>query len=409
MTDLKSELEKALKQVNTDAISKYHVCDPCIGRRFAIIARGHRNEERGRIVREVLGVEKTKRDDCWVCDGLLGEIEEMSNVMIAELKPYEFSNLLIGSRIDPEVELREEELTTSLGKEMGEPIKGELNRRIGKIVTDHFSVDVEFDKPDIVGIIDTRFFSVDVESNPVFIFGRYRKLERGIPQTRWPCRECRGKGCDRCNGTGMMYQTSVEELIGKVALVAYEAEDHRFHGMGREDVDALMLGNGRPFVLELKEPKKRFIELEKLEKAANEQSAGKAEYELMEYADKEKVRMIKGAKADKVYGVTVKIHGGTTESELENSVKGLVGTIHQRTPIRVAHRRADKVRVREVKSIHVERLNGEEARLVIEAETGTYIKEMLHGDQGRTTPSLSDMLDKKVEVEALDVVQVKYP
>ena len=41
-------------------------------------------------------------------------------------------------------------------------------------------------------------------------------------------------------------------------------KEHFFHGMGREDIDALCLGEGRPFVLELSEPRIRDIDLDEL-------------------------------------------------------------------------------------------------------------------------------------------------
>ncbi|MFW3146351.1 MAG: hypothetical protein ACMUIE_06020, partial [Thermoplasmatota archaeon] len=39
---------------------------------------------------------------------------------------------------------------------------------------------------------------------------------------------------------------------------------------------------------------------------------------------------------------------------------------------------------------------------------GLYIKEVLHGDEGRTEPSLSSLLKKEVQVESLDVMEVLY-
>src|SRR2546422_4343131 len=44
---------------------------------------------------------------------------------------------------------------------------------------------------------------------------------------------------------------------------------HALHGMGREDVDARMLGRGRPFILEIKEPVRRTVDLPAVEGAVN--------------------------------------------------------------------------------------------------------------------------------------------
>ena len=38
----------------------------------------------------------------------------------------------------------------------------------------------------------------------------------------------------------------------------YQPKDYKFHTGGREDIDVRMLGNGRPFVLEILDPKKSY-------------------------------------------------------------------------------------------------------------------------------------------------------
>ena len=47
------------------------------------------------------------------------------------------------------------------------------------------------------------------------------------------------------------------------------------------------------------------------------------------------------------------------------------------------------------------------ASLEIETESGTYIKELVTGDEGRTQPNISDLLDDTCVVETLDVIEVK--
>jgi len=55
----------------------------------------------------------------------------------------------------------------------------------------------------------------------------------------------------KCGGTGKMYPESVEELSSKPLLEAADGESTSFHASGREDIDARMLGTGRPFVIEV--------------------------------------------------------------------------------------------------------------------------------------------------------------
>ena len=74
--------------------------------------------------------------------------------------------------------------------------------------------------PDVVVHLNLEKGEVELQIASLFIRGRYRKLVRGIPQTRWPCRECHGRGCPRCEGTGRMYQESVDELIRPAVMEA---------------------------------------------------------------------------------------------------------------------------------------------------------------------------------------------
>ncbi len=92
---------------------------------------------------------------------------------------------------------------------------------------------------------------------------------RGIPQTYFYCKVCNGKGCESCKYTGKKYNTSVGELIGNEFLKYTHGSNFIFHGCGREDIDALMLGNGRPFVLEIKDPMIRSINLYEIENIIN--------------------------------------------------------------------------------------------------------------------------------------------
>jgi len=75
--------------------------------------------------------------------------------------------------------------------------------------------------------------------------------------------------------------------------------------------------------------------------------------------------------------------------------------VQQRTPERVSHRRADLDRGRKVLEFRVEgpgifRITG---------EAGLYIKELVHGDGGRTRPSVQEALGVKCTVVSLDVIE----
>ena len=380
------------------------LCDACLGRLTGKAGHGLTNADRGRSIRARFGI--PEQGTCWVCGGLFGEIDGFVDLVASKLVGWEFETFLVGSRVDSEIAAREEALWTELGATQAEAIKSELNREIGKRLSERLQKEPDFGRPELVAIVDTAFGVVDVQVNPLFIRGRYRKLSRGIPQTRWPCRRCRGKGCEHCGGKGKMYETSVEEVIASAVMAQTAGTGHALHGMGREDVDALMLGRGRPFVVEIKEPQRRAVDLAVVEEAVNR--SGLVEVRDLRPATGADVIAIKEDRASKTYRVLIRFSQPVTDGKVKGGIPSLVGRpIAQRTPARVSHRRADRVRERTVSAIDVIRFDGTTAELRVTAEAGTYVKELVHGDRGRTTPSLAEGLGVACEVVELDVLDIQ--
>ena len=284
----------------------------------------------------------------------------------------------------------------------------EINREIGKILEEKLKKTVDFEKPDITAVLNTSFNFVSLQIKSLFFYGRYKKYERGIPQTKWPCNICRGKGCKSCNYSGKMYNTSVEELISKKILDITEGSDESFHGCGREDIDALMLGNGRPFVVEIKNPIKRDLDINQLLSKINVYCKDKIEVTNIRFSDKKEVERIKSAVYNKTYKVIIEGEKSINKEKLKEAARLLQGkTIKQLTPTRVAHRRADKVRVRKIYNCNIESVEGAIANLTIETESGTYVKELISGDSGRTKPNISEMIGIPCKVKELDVIEIK--
>ena len=262
--------DKKVLQIAEKTILNYELCDYCIGRIFAKIEHGLTNKQRGEILRNHLKIQKRiDINNCWLCNGLLNEIKHFSNLIKKSMNNYEYETFLVGSKVDEDILDRVQELIKFTTTEYSEPIKTEINREIGKILEKKLKKDVDFKKPTIMAIIDTSFDIVNLQISSLYIYGKYKKFKRDIPQTRWFCKICYGKGCKKCNYSGKLYTTSVEEIIAEKFLEKTKGEDESFHGCGREDVDVRMLGNGRPFVLEIKNPKKRKLDFKQLEEEIN--------------------------------------------------------------------------------------------------------------------------------------------
>jgi tRNA pseudouridine synthase 10 len=374
------------------------LCDSCLGRPFADRSFGLTNAERGRALRTTAALAddepfEERDEECWVCEGICERFDELADRVVEALGETELYTYQVGTRVPPLVEENDRllRLDAGLEEDVGEQLKTEVNREVGRRVGAKLDAEVDFERPDVQFTVDLDADAIDVQRNSIAIYGRYRKLERDIPQTEWE-----------------KFDESVEELVAPPFLSAFRGTEAVFHGAGREDVDALMLGTGRPFVLEVKEPRRRDADLAELEAEVNGGTGGKVEVENLAFARYDMVERVKELDASKTYRATVDFHDPVDEAGFEAALEALDGaTIEQRTPHRVDHRRADLVREREVLSIEGELADEYTATVDVHGEGGLYIKELVSGDEGRTEPSLAGELGVDAEVSALDVISVQ--
>jgi tRNA pseudouridine synthase 10 len=382
------------------------LCPECFGRLFGRLGHGLTNPERAARIEAIL------RDGpppvattCPVCEGVFGRSDVWVDRSIRAAEGFEWHRFTCGSRWEPELLAREESLWVEVGTEWGESIRSAFNRELGKQIEARTGASGGTLRPDVVFLADLAVGRVDLTVLPVYIQGRYRKLDRTLPQTRWPCRRCQGRGCDTCGGTGKTYAESVEEIAAAPFLVATGGEGSRFHGMGREDIDARMLGRGRPFVLELLRPRHRTLDLTWIAAELARSAAGRVEVLELAPADAPDVVRVKEASPDKSYRVGVV--GTASVAKVNEALDlALARAIAQRTPTRVAHRRADRVRTRRIVAARL--VDASEGRFTLDlrTEAGTYVKEWVEGDGGRTEPSLAALLGVPLKVDFLDVMEI---
>ncbi|HHT18294.1 MAG: tRNA pseudouridine(54/55) synthase Pus10 [Euryarchaeota archaeon] len=391
-------------------ITDGNICNRCLGRNFYPKISGKNNQERGQNLKNSLTLGKSLPEnskECFICENIFETLTNDVKYIINEINSskIEFSNFLVGCRLPKEILEKEKTIWDKTGL-MSESIKKEINRELGKALALNMNKEVEFENPNLVVMMDYTTGKVDLQINPLFIEGRYRKLIRGIPQTRWPCRKCRGKGCKFCDFTGKTYPESVEELIAERVIQVSKGKESRFHGAGREDIDVRMLGRGRPFVLEIKEPKIRDLNLKELTEKINKHCQGKVEVLNLQLVGKERRSGVKASSTEtsKTYRAVVEVENTISNDDLK--ILRNLKIIQQRTPIRVSHRRADKIRTREVKEVEFKIIDSNHFELIINCEGGLYIKELISGDEDRTKPSITSLLENQATCVDLDVLEV---
>lgn len=397
------------------------VCDACLGRVFADRSHGLSNAERGSALRTTIALvddsdyDPPDQDECWVCTGRCGEYDAWADRVVDAIAELTVETYQVGTRVPPLIEENDELLreTAGLPEDAGELFKSAFNREVGKRVGKRLGLTVDLERPDVVAVLDLAGDAVEVQINSAFVYGRYRKHSRDLPQTEWPCTACDGAGtvrgdqCTVCDGSGYRYEESVEQLIAPHVQSAMNGGDATFHGAGREDIDARMLGTGRPFVVEVTDPIDRFPDVETLQTTIND-STEKVEADGLRLATYESVERVKELDADKTYRATVEFSVPVEAAALQSAVDTLDGaTIEQDTPERVDHRRATRTRTRRVHRFEATRVDDTHAEIEVDGEGGLYVKELVSGDDGRTTPSLAGALGVRATVTELDVLAVE--
>jgi tRNA pseudouridine synthase 10 len=436
-------LEKAI-----ELLSKYPLCDHCLGRQFALLGYKMENKTRGSALkisltlhandlaqeRNVAGIKQLKilatngfskeaqetlkhlkkripqisQAKCFLCEGRFELIKSLTNKILAAIEGYEFTTYLVGIELPVRVEEREDEFKAANNFGYSESMKHEFGRLLGKEVGERTHKEADYLKPDLVLVVNPFQEQVRTQVNPLFVAGRYRKLARDIPQSKWFCSNCRGKGCEKCGGTGKMYPESVEELSSGPLLEATGGEKTAFHASGREDIDARMLGTGRPFVIEVSKPKKRFVDLQEIEAKINANAIDKIKVSKLRFTDRDTVRRLKkGEGSQKQYRLLAEFENEVSDDDLRLLEEKLTSaSVKQQTPNRVLHRRADLTRERYIYEVKVKKVSLKKALMEIRCQGGLYVKELVSGDEGRTTPNVSDLLGNRAKTLKLDVLNV---
>jgi len=237
----------------------------------------------------------------------------------------------------------------------------------------------------------------------VFMAGRYTKHSREMSQTPWVIDGVRKS------------EHSVEELVGCQLKEMFGAEAFKFSASGREDCDVRTLGRGRPFALEILNP--RVASLSQPAAAGMQDHINKlggsatnlVKVRDLQMIDKLDLTVLKDGEESKkkTYCCVVWLSEDVSKERLDELTKIKDLVVKQETPIRVLHRRSLAVREKTVHWMNFKVLKPNFIKLWLCTQAGTYVKEFVHGDFARTVPSLGTILGCKADILSLDVMDVQ--
>ncbi|MEM2929520.1 MAG: tRNA pseudouridine(54/55) synthase Pus10 [Thermoproteota archaeon] len=411
------------------------LCDRCLGRQFSNLMPSHDNEAKGKVLKnflfmnEALVKEEKSRislkiikalaesghdfslgflrrnfglnitpKPCYICDNKINSLIDRAVARIVEKSPeVEFKTFYVGLTLPVLFEEKDEKVKSFFKLKFGEALKNELNREIIGKIGRKLRKNPEMRRPDVLFIYDAIRDQVSMQINSVFLKSSYKKLVGGIAQTKW-------------RGVGEGSTPSIEKMLEEIILTAYRGRGLKFHGAGREDVDVKMLGEGRPFIVEILEPKIRSVDLKKIRSEFNRRF-GKmvevSEFAEATYLDVPRLKLETESRR-KSYRVVFETEREVSEKELEGLSAKLTGiVVKQRTPLRVLKRRKDKIRRKTIYEAVFRRLGSSLYEAFVTCSGGLYVKEFFHGDEGRTVPSAAGLLNTKIKIVEMEVTGIE--
>ncbi|KAJ6667085.1 hypothetical protein lerEdw1_019089 [Lerista edwardsae] len=367
---------------------------------------------------------------CNVCLGIMQELCEMEFVKSVCHKinssEYQFFSFVFSVSFPPQLSVREHAAWLLVKEEMGatacpncfKPAKNKQSvfTRMAVVKALDMISEEDFRKnflcPPSSPKIPCTAVDVQCTNGSVYVAGRYNKYSRTLPQTPWII-----------DGERKM-ESSVEELILEHLMVTFKADSFNFSSSGREDVDVRTLGNGRPFAIELINPRRVHLtaaEMKVLQQTINN-SSDKVQVRDLQLVTREAIGHMKEGEEEKTktYSAliwTEKVIRSEDIAFLDNMQVMYLGwhelKLDQKTPLRVLHRRPLAVRVRHIHTMRSEYIDEHHFRLRLKTQAGTcsYIKEFVHGDFGRTKPNICSLLGTTADILELDVesVDIDWP
>lgn len=236
-------------------LKEYDLCDYCLGRLFSRQMRLASDRLLGRRLKQGSG------HGCHVCRGLFEHAGRLLDMIAETASRYSFSTFCLGAILRPSMMDRDDHIRSKYKLKGADGIKTGITRNLSKAFSKRVQKRSDCLNPDLTITLNLKDQSCAIRSKSVTMYGRYVKNARGISQKQKPCQNCFGRGCLACSLHGISGFDSVEGMISKGVFSGLGGTTAKFTWIGGEDKSSLVLGDGRPFFIRVKNPLRRDPEL----------------------------------------------------------------------------------------------------------------------------------------------------
>ena len=200
---------------------------------------------------------KFSKSKCYICKDVFETLDSILFNISEKIDPFDFKTFNLGLILKNSYLERDDHIKSKFKIKGIENIKFSISNELAKKICKKTKSRKNIEEPDIFLQINFKDYSCVIRSKPIFVYGRYNKKIRNIPQKLKSCRSCNGSGCHNCNFTGLENIESVEGKISYFLKKKFDANRVQINWIGGEDQSSLVIGNGRPFFAKIINPKKR--------------------------------------------------------------------------------------------------------------------------------------------------------
>ena len=242
-----------------DTVSKilknYDLCEYCTGRIISKIVGKPPSKFLGKKYLKKLG--KSDHKTCYICKNIFDSLELVLSNIFEKSSHFDFKTFHLGITLKPSFLERDDYLKSKFKIKGIENVKFTIAKELAKKISRRTKSKRITDDPDLFIQANFKDESCILRAKPMFVYGRYNKKIRKLPQKQGLCRSCNGIGCHNCDFKGIENLQSIEGKISNLLIKKFDCNQVKINWIGGEDQSSLVLGKGRPFFAKILNPKRR--------------------------------------------------------------------------------------------------------------------------------------------------------
>ena len=236
-------------------LKNYDLCEYCAGRIISKSVGKSPSKFLGKKYIEKFS--KSSNEKCYICKNIFDHLDTMLHNILEKSSNYNFQTYNLGIILKPSFLERDDYLKSKYKLKGIENVKFSIATELAKKISKRTNSEKITCAPDLFIQVNFKDESCTLRTKPMFVYGRYNKKIRKLPQKQELCSKCNGIGCHNCNFKGIENIVSIEGKISNFFINKFNANQVKINWIGGEDQSSLVLGNGRPFFAKILNPKKR--------------------------------------------------------------------------------------------------------------------------------------------------------